>query len=280
MNTNTDKKNVLKQLGLFLVIALPLTWLLMGAALYIGDCNPQGTPLGYLLYMIACFMPAIAGAVVCIFTKESVRGLNFLPKLHRNGKAYALAIIGAVVVSITEPLIILWFFPKVGSLHPDVPVPVVVFTILQYVAIGCVQFFMLMGEEIGWMGYLFPKLEKLCGTTFGIVITGIIRALWHIVLYVQDGRFLWEDFGMLIFTNIVGGCMLVLLTKMSGSVVPASVFHAITNTIPGVVYTYMIMDMAAFEKHKMMVNVVTYVPYVIIMLVCYCIVIRKYRSNR
>lgn len=277
MSTNADKKNVLKHLGLFLVITLPVTWMLMGLAIYLGYGNPQGTPAAYLLYMIACFMPAIAGVVLCVCTKESVRKLKFLPRLQRNGKTYALAIICAVVVSVIDPLVILWFFPKVGSLHPEVPVIVIVFMVLQCVAIGCVQFFVLMGEEIGWMGYLFPRLEKLCGTTLGIVMTGVVRGLWHIVLFVQDGTFLWKDFGILIFTNIVGGCFLVLLTKMSESVVPAAIFHGLTNTIPSVIYSYIVMDMTAYEKQEMMITVVSYIPYVLIMAACYIVIIKKFR---
>lgn len=32
----------------------------------------------------------------------------------------------------------------------------------------------MLGEELGWMGYLFPKLESLHGTSIAIVLIGLI----------------------------------------------------------------------------------------------------------
>lgn len=279
MNTNVEKKTIIKQLGLFLIITLPVTWILMGVSLHTGKGDAMSTPLGNLLYMIACFMPAIAGVVVCVFMKERIRTLNLLPKLQGNTKVYLLAIISAVVISIIDPLVMALFFPKVGRFSAEVSGVVIIFTVIQYVAIGCLQFFMLMGEEIGWMGFLFPRLEKMCGTTLGIVLTGVVRGLWHVVLFLQDGKFMWQDFGMLIFTNIVGGCMLIMLTKMSKSVVPAAVFHSLTNSIPSVLLAFMTVDPVAYEEQEMIVTLAGYIPYVIIMAICYIVIIKRYRTK-
>lgn len=278
MNINDDKKYALKQLVLFLIIALPATWILMGVALHISDGLVETEPLSNLLYILACFMPAIAGLLVCIITKDRIRSLLFLPKLQGNAKAYSIAIIGGVLISSMSPFIIC-FFPEVGKVNSELSVWLVVFSVIQAVAICCVQFFVLMGEEIGWMGLVFPRLEKMCGTTLSIVITGIIRGLWHMAIFFQDGKFLWEDFGILMFNNIVGGCLLVLLTKMSGSVVPAAIFHGITNTLPSVLYMFMIVDPVAYENKEVMLEVIGHIPYVIIMAICFVVLKLRYSNT-
>ncbi|MBQ4283219.1 MAG: CPBP family intramembrane metalloprotease [Lachnospira sp.] len=278
MNTSVDKKYALKQLMLFLIIALPVTWIFMGVALHISDGMVETKPLSNLLYILACFMPAIAGLLVCIITKDRIRSLMFLPKLQGNVKAYSLAIVGGVLISVMSPFIIC-LFPEVGKFNSEVSVWIVIFSAIQAVVMCCIQFFALMGEEIGWMGLVFPRLEKICGTTLGIIITGIIRGLWHMALFFQDGKFLWEDFGMLMFNNIVGGCLLVLLTKMSGSVVPSAIFHGITNTLPGVLYMFMIVDPAAYENKELMLEVIAHIPYVIIMAICFVVLKLRYSNT-
>lgn len=91
-----------------------------------------------------------------------------------------------------------------------------------------------MGEELGWMSYLFPRLEKLCGTTVALVLTGIIRSVWHIVMLVQNENFL-AGFLSLSVSNILMGSVLVWATKASKSVLPASLIHVMTNALPGVI---------------------------------------------
>jgi len=36
-----------------------------------------------------------------------------------------------------------------------------------------------LGEEIGWRGFLFPRLVRQTGLTRGCLLTGCVWAVWH-----------------------------------------------------------------------------------------------------
>lgn len=263
-----------KQLVLFLIICLPVTWLLGWYADSLNDGDII-TPLSNAVSFVSCLIPAVAAMICAIVSKEGISSLNITPKLASNVKLYLVTILVALLISILDaPLIMCVFFKDIAWVNPDISVAVMIFQVLIAVAMGCVQFFVLMGEEIGWMGFLFPKLEKLCGMNLALVFTGIIRGLWHMVILMGNDDFA-KNFITLMLTNIVGGCLLVLLTKKSGSVVPASVFHALNNALPGVMYSFIIIDPIMYEKHENVIAYVSYIPYVIIMMICWILLVKR-----
>lgn len=267
-----------KQLLMFLFICLPVTWMLCTVANNLND-GDMITPKANALSFVYCMMPAITAFICAIISKEGIRSLNITPKLKGNVKVYVATILLALLVSILDaPLIMCVFFKDVAWINPDISIAVMIFQIMSSIAIGCVQFFVLMGEEIGWMGFVYPKLENLCGMNLAIVFTGIIRGLWHMVMLMGNDDFA-KNLIILILTNIVGGCLLVLLTKKSGSVVPASVFHALSNTLPGVMYSFIIIDPMLYEKHEDVITYVSYIPYVIIMIIFWILLMKRYKKK-
>ncbi len=263
-----------KQLIIFLTICLPVTWFMCAVANKLND-GDMITPASSALSFVYCMLPAITAVICATVSKEGVRSLNITPRLQGNVKLYVVTILVSILISILDaPLIMCVFFKDVAWVNPDISVAVMIFQIMSTVAIGCVQFFVLMGEEIGWMGFLYPKLEKLCGMNLALVLTGIIRGLWHMVMLMGN-----EDFAKnlitLILTNIVGGCLLVLLTKKSRSVVPASVCHALNNTLPGVMYSFIIINPEMYEKYENLITTVSYIPYVLIMGICWVVLMKQ-----
>jgi membrane protease YdiL (CAAX protease family) len=51
-------------------------------------------------------------------------------------------------------------------------------------------------EEIGWRGWLLPRLVEACGAPQGIVVTAIVWALWHIP-FIWSGILSVEGFSVL-----------------------------------------------------------------------------------
>lgn len=252
----------------FLLICLPFTWGLT-AAVSLGGEAFGATPGAAALLLLASFMPAISAVICCVHTKEGIRSLKCLPRLQGNARSYLLAVLSALALSVLNvPFITVLFFPQAGHLRPDITVPTVVFQMLLYTAVGCVQFYVLMGEEVGWMGFLFPRLERLWGTNAALAATGLIRGLWHMGMFAGEERFAGKLL-LLCLTNIVGGCLLVLLTKRSGSVVPAAVCHALNNTLPQVCYGAVSFDEAIYPQYERLISVLSFIPYLIFMAVCW-----------
>lgn len=90
-----------------------------------------------------------------------------------------------------------------------------------------------LGEEIGWRGFLAPRLVKRFGFTGGAIVAGVIWAAWHmpILLFADynSGTPWW--FAMTCFTVLVlsSSVMLTWLRLRSGSVWPCAILHASHN---------------------------------------------------
>jgi uncharacterized protein len=90
-----------------------------------------------------------------------------------------------------------------------------------------------LGEEIGWRGFLLPRLTGQFGFTFGCVVSGLIWAVWH-----YPGL-LWSDYNagtnpvyaLTCFTLMVIGNAFIMgwLRLKSGSLWPCALLHASHN---------------------------------------------------
>lgn len=268
---NNNKKETGKQLGLFLGICLPITWILMG----IGYKGASGE----LLITFACFMPAIAAIVTSLITKEKLKNLMFMPKFKGNGKVYLITFLLGIVISCTAQLLLPVFFPQQAKYNDEAGFVAIVVATLIMLVVCCLQFWVGMGEELGWMGYLFPRLEQLCGTSVALILMGIIRSVWHMVMLMQNENF-FAGFLSLCVSNILMGSVLVWATKASKSVLPASLIHVMTNALPGGIAAFMILDESVYGSDFSGVGLFTMLPGVIVGVICYIVLLKKYRVEK
>lgn len=200
----------------------------IGYSLYTKDAEH---PIAMILIMLTSFMPAFITLIMTKITKEGWESLPLHPHPIAGFKAYLIAIVFTLLlVYLGDPLYLLIFKGNV-----------------TYAPEGCtlngwLQVFLLcllalamsvemLGEELGWIGYLFPKLESLHGTTLAIVLTGLIRSLWHIGILIHMPHSIIGFFDLMI-SNIMCQSLLVYITKKSKSVFPAAVSHGITLLLP------------------------------------------------
>nr|WP_255545905.1 MULTISPECIES: CPBP family intramembrane glutamic endopeptidase [unclassified Nesterenkonia] len=86
--------------------------------------------------------------------------------------------------------------------------------------------FLHAGIEMGWRGYLFPRLQLRWGPRAAVVVTGVISGLWYAPLlaagffYTQTPVFQALAL-MLGYATIIGG-VLAWLRMQSGSIWPAA----------------------------------------------------------
>ncbi len=91
-----------------------------------------------------------------------------------------------------------------------------------------------LGEELGWRGFLFPRLQERFGFHGACLISGLIWAVWHFP------GLLWADynagtnpiFAMSCFTVAVVAMAYIMgyLRMSSGSIWPCVLLHATHNT--------------------------------------------------
>jgi uncharacterized protein len=90
-----------------------------------------------------------------------------------------------------------------------------------------------LGEEIGWRGFLLPRLVERTGFTWGCLISGCIWASWHYpgLLFADYNAGTRPAFALSCFTLMVIADSYVLgwLRLRSGSLWTAAVLHASHN---------------------------------------------------
>jgi uncharacterized protein len=90
-----------------------------------------------------------------------------------------------------------------------------------------------LGEEIGWRGFLTPRLTAMSGFVVATLITGIIWGAWHMPMlvfsdYNAGGDKAYEMASFAVFI-VSGSAVYAWLRLESGSLWPAATLHASHN---------------------------------------------------
>jgi membrane protease YdiL (CAAX protease family) len=253
-----------RHIVVYLAIAFGLSWLI-SLPLWFGEgINDPSLPLVAVAMMAT---PAIATLIVVFFVEKPTHrartmGLWPLKPLGRLFTYLALAIIVPVALILaalpigaalglynadftglsafretiaaqvaaleTEPM----NFP-VGALIAFQFINVLIGSVLNIVPA--------LGEELGWRGWLLPKLMPL-GTVKALLISGVIWGLWHSPLvllgYNYTGVPGWLGVVMMIGTCIVIGSVFAWLRIRSESVWPAALAHGAFNAAAGFSFVF------------------------------------------
>lgn len=134
-----------------------------------------------------------------------------------------------------------------GAGSQEIAVSTGVLVALQLLAIPLGAFLNLipaLGEELGWRGWLLPKLVPL-GTIPALAISGLIWGLWHAPLVLLGYNYALAP-GWLSLIAMIGMCTVVgsvfaWLRLRSGSVWPAALAHGALNAAAG---SYLLFAMA------------------------------------
>jgi uncharacterized protein len=203
--------------------------LAVGAALLI---RMQGHVPGPGLWAVWMFTPTMATLIMLLvvtregYSKEGWKSLG----LHRLGLNVWWIAFGVTLLITVAATAIVWATPLASFVLPEGGIVATVVDFLFKVVVFTLTF--TLGEEIGWRGYLLPKLLSL-GRTPALLLVGLIWAPWHLVLF-----FLTPFFPMgnvLIFVPLFVGTIVAAsfffgyLRLYTGSVWPASIGHSVHN---------------------------------------------------
>ncbi len=158
-----------------------------------------------------------------------------------------------------------WILPETArQLHFSPTVLASIVATLPVIIVGLVMI-STFGEELGWRGYLLPRLLPL-GETKAALIIGIIWGLWHIPTILLDdhgfGAALpWLSIPMWVVVITLYSVFLTWLRTGSGSIWPGVLAHAVLNT-------YISFGFASFSVTNRYlgspIGFVTIIPFVLV----------------
>lgn len=219
--------NIRKEIITFLVILTVL--IVVFSTLIIAGGGPiDQNPLSAIGLM---FSPAFAALLTQFIYNKNLRGFGW--KWGKTRYQILAYVVPMIYVLISYSLILLL---GLGKLNTEIASKVTIVDILQSatlnVLVNCV---IVVGEEIGWRGFLLPKLARIMSFTKASIIVGVIWILGHVplIIFVKDfypySTPVW--YGLICFSVAAMGVNIAMnwLRLKSGSVWTAVIFHAVHN---------------------------------------------------
>lgn len=248
-----NHKETKKRLMIYLILAFSLVWIPTILFAVSGGDYESGMMSFILTFSMLC--PGIAMLITRFITKEGygVNGKGFLQLgIELKNKKwiwYLFAIVSPIVYMDLGVGLLYLIFPQCFNSEMLKVHEVTRETLWMYPVVGITSTVMVsigaLGEEIGWRGYMIPKLEELFGLKKAIIIGGIIWGIWHFPANYMGHNFgtdYWGEpwSGFLVFSiyTVFIGALLVLVTKKTGSIWPATFLHAVNNSGANILSAY------------------------------------------
>ena len=278
----TNKKAEWKRIAIFVIISFALTWIpeiilnkTVGFDVWFSDSRYG------LLGILLMFPPAAANLITRALTKEGMKNSFLHLNLKGNIKFYLIALLLPVLIGAMSGICLELFFgkPDFGAVFKNTSPTLMAGIILNILSLSAVMAWYAFGEEFGWRAYLYPKLEKLIGTPWTCLLGGVIWGLWHMPLTAEGhnfGRdywgFPWLGIILMTVSCIADGFILMWLTKKSGSIFPAAIFHACGNSGGSSVSNFVSVDLnKTIEIYQWAVFMI---PEILFGTICFILLIR------
>lgn len=224
-----------KQLLTFLIITFLWSWIFwfIGLNYFSNGIDQESIDKFITVFFVGVYGPSI-GAIITTLIYNGFSGTLKLLKKIFLFKApliiYVSVIILPIIFVLTGIGLYHQFIGSVGDFNLEAysSIPLVLWTGLYAGPLG---------EELGWRGYLLPKLQENYSALKSATIIGIIWFCWHIPLF-------WAPFGSLVsgeaitFLPVTAYLIMILclsyiitwmVNRSNGSVFIAILFHLSIN---------------------------------------------------
>ena len=215
-----NRKLAIRNIVIFTILVNGLAWLgpILG-----GDPTTPG--IGFLVWATA---PMVSALVMKFLLRDGV-SLGFKPAFRGNGRWYALSILAfPVAIAILLALGLLLGASNLSNFTAPA------FTTAM-IPLAVTFFVFAFFEEVGWRGYLAPKVYGLNDHMLGHVLVGVVWASWHFPylreLWAHTSEGLVTLLPRFILGTIVFAVVYGEIRIRSGSVWPAVLMHWTGNTI-------------------------------------------------
>ncbi|MEQ8176428.1 MAG: CPBP family intramembrane glutamic endopeptidase [Syntrophomonadaceae bacterium] len=248
-----EKTAVKKRLTWFILLTFVMAWTVFMLIPLNG--LTYGTGVTVFIVMAGMFVPALCSILTRLITKEGFGNMYLNPYFKGNIKRYLLVYFGPTALLFLSGA--LYFLISPGSFDSEFTVlkrmaaasgtaglsvsNLLLIQILMVVIMGpVINIIPTLGEELGWRGYLLPKLRMILSDRAALVITGIIHGMWHIPVVVMGHNYGTSYTGypwlgvltmtvFIVWLGVIEGYISIKLD----SVIPAAMIHSLINAGAG-----------------------------------------------
>lgn len=234
----TDKKLAAKRIIIFVFFSYGLYWAFAGLCDLLGILQDDAG--FYLSTALAMLTPAAGSLLTRLVTKEGMANSLLRINFKGNAKYYLMGIFVPIIYTIISSFLSVPFagVKLSADFLSETGLSAVGYTAAVFANIfaAIALFPIFLGEELGWRGYLFPKLKTVMPKPAAYIVGGIIWGVWHTPAII-DGLNFGKDYAGYPYVGILLMCLfcigtgiiLTWLTEKTNSVYPAAFAHAVNN---------------------------------------------------
>ncbi len=248
---SSEKSMTIKRIVLFTVLTVVITWAVFMLVPALGLA--YGSGMSIIIVAAGMFVPALGSILTRLITKEGFRKMYLRPNFKGHGKAYLVLFFGPTLLILLGMGVYFLIFP--GTFDPELtmiqkmsqaaagltPTTLLLVSVAQVAVIGpIINIIPTMGEELGWRGYLLPKLREIFPDRKALIITGVIWGLWHLPVIVMGHNYgtgyvgyPWLGILMMTVFCVSLGIIEGYATIKLDSAIPAAMIHSTVNAGAG-----------------------------------------------
>ncbi|MDX1407218.1 MAG: type II CAAX endopeptidase family protein [Saprospiraceae bacterium] len=221
----------------FLVINYLISWTFLYPS-YQLILQSDGIPPLAFIGLIGAYGPTIAALIVqAVVDGRKVRELlRRIIRINAAWQIYALIILAPVILYLSAQLLAMYLHGAAVEPQPVSALAGLPFWILAALPFGP------MGEELGWRGFLLPRLLQRYSLVKSTVLTGLAWGVWHLASFTFPGAALPEVFAVspgtillfVTYTISLSFMFTYVHLKGRGSVLLAILLHAFFNAASNV----------------------------------------------
>ena len=198
------------------------------------------------ILLVMMMLPAFDSVITRIITKEGFGGMMIKPCFKGNLKWYFTSYFAPPFIAYFGALI--YFLIFASSFSPmqsvfaaqesitsasDYLKTILVLIPLAMIVNPVMGILQCFGEELGWRGYLLPKIGEWLSPLSASLVTGAIWGVWHAPIIAMGYNYGTDNpiagvFAMIVFCTVLG-VISGFLTYKVNSIWPAVLFHASIN---------------------------------------------------
>lgn len=211
---------------------------------------PEGSRIGDVAAMRTAYQrvglvygltPALA-ALIIVFAYERGRGVKELL-----GRLFVLRFPGAWwLVALVVPLLPQWLGVYLWSAAFDEPLHFPSFTqwLGSFLTLALINGLFSLGEELGWRGFMLPRMLARLSWVNAALLTGLLWSLWHFPLWGQANYALSgsvvHTMLVLLLATLMATALSVVITaiflRTRQSLIPSLLLHGAVNASMGLIY--------------------------------------------